>query len=175
MHTRTLIIALAIGLIAVSGSWARSPGTGSPETVGSEAAAAGSTVTLAGTLELSECAWELHTTDAVYRIMLGRFGRNSELPLAEGEEARIHGFVQAAAIAPITLTIADQEYQLWNEDGRPGWARSSQAHRALQQDRAGHPRMQPERGVSRRDADSRQPRDRRQPAPEVQERGPRGR
>ena len=140
MHTRTVIIALVIGLILIGGTWARTP-----ETVGSDAAEAGATATVTGTLQQDDCAWTLQSATDVYRIMLGRFSRSSEIKLSDGQQASVYGFVMGEAIAPITLTTDGQEYQLWSEDGRPVWARGRNDRQTTGRDRMNTRRSMPQR------------------------------
>ena len=144
MKTRIPMTVLIIGLAAASPAWARSP-----ETTGRAAAQDGTTTTVTGTLQQDDCGWTLITDSDVYRIMLGRFNRSSEIDLSDSQEASVHGFVMGGALAPITLTTGGQEYQLWNEDGRPVWARGGSDRRSATHNRMSPARSMPHRNTGR--------------------------
>ncbi len=159
MRTQTILIATIMAAAVTFGVFGHNA-----RTIGRDVARDGQAVDVSGSLDYRDDEWFVDTDEGSYQLMMGRYGHEKDLPLADGAAAEVRGFSIPDYIAPMTLATGGELEGFWHEARYPLWAGSGERRNAVSEPRA--ERVDDARGL----ALDRKPLDGRDDAPRTQAR-----
>ncbi len=130
MSTRTLVLAGMIAAVASVGVFGDDT-----RTLGRDVARDGRLSELSGSLERRDNEWFVDAGDGSYQLMMGRYGYEQPLPLAEGAAVEVRGFAVPDYVAPISVATRGESAEFWHEARYPLWAGSGERRNAVGEQR----------------------------------------
>ncbi|TVR31752.1 MAG: hypothetical protein EA404_09485 [Spirochaetaceae bacterium] len=130
MSTRTLVLAGMMAAVATVGVFGDDT-----RTLGRDVARDGRLSELSGSLEHRDNEWFVDAGDGSYQLMMGRYGYEQPLPLAEGAAVEVRGFAVPDYVAPISVATRGESAEFWHEARYPLWAGSGERRNAIGEQR----------------------------------------